>query len=212
MRQAEYRSSARIDQADSLAHAANSKGVELDSRVDALLGRLDAQATKSRRNGDKIEEVRVTADVAADGSRLNAEDIGGHAERLAAAESALSKAVSDEDLSERLGAYVRTDDLPDQDMAGYARWSDFEGRDVATKTLRSGVLELTGDDPDAAATLTHDGGRLTLVSGIGNPPTRIAPDGIEFGGNALRIDEDGDVAYCKGGSGGCRKIQLEGLA
>jgi hypothetical protein len=92
-------------------------------------------------------------------------------------------------------------------MGGYAKWSEFEDQDITINSLRSGAIELEGEGPDETGTLTYDGSGLTLVSGGGDLATKIGPDSLEFGANALRIDEDGDIAYCKGGAGGCQKLQ-----
>lgn len=206
VQQAHYRSTTRIDRADALAAAANEKGVEVDSRVDTLLDRINEQATKARRNSDKIDEVEAAADGAAANTQINTDAVGQQGARITDLEGEMGGLVSTEDLDERLGAYVRTDDLPDQDLGGYAKWTDFDERDVTTKSLRSGALELTGDSAEQIGTLTYDGEGLTLVSGIGNPATRIGPSSLAFGANSLSIDEDGDLSYCKGAAP-CQKLQ-----
>eukprot|EP00873_Tetraselmis_striata_P043851 jgi/Tetstr1/464115/TSEL_008920.t1 len=206
VQQAHYRSTTRIDRADALAAAANEKGVEMDGRVDSLLSRINAQASKTRRNKDALDEVEATVGGVSTNTSTNTSAIGEHGVRLVELESSLTGLVANDDLEERLNNYVRSDELPDQDLGGYAKWSDFDEANLTTNSLRSGAIELTGPDSSETGTLTYSGDGITVVTGQGSPATKIGSSSLEFGANALRIDAEGDLAYCKGGAG-CQKIQ-----
>jgi hypothetical protein len=207
---AHYRSTTRIDRADALAAAANEKGVEVDSRVDSLLTRIDEQATQTRRNKERIEGAETAIGGVATNSETNTTVLGDHGVRLVDIESSLTGLVQDDELNSRLSQYVRADQLPEINLDGYAKWSDFDDRNLTTNSLRSGAIELTGPGAggERVGTLTYSGDGITIVSGQGQPATKIGPASLEFGKNALRIDADGDLAYCKGGVR-CDKIQTE---
>lgn len=207
VQQAHYRSTTRIDRSDALASAANKKGIEVDARVDSLLTRINTQATKTRRNKDAINEMEASVDNAATNTELNTGSLGNHGVRLVELESSLTGLVRDEDLDERLDQYVRAEDLPEQELDGYAKWTDFKQANLSTNSLRSGAIELIDADSSETGTLTYTGDGVAVVTGQGNPATKIGPDSLQFGTNALRIDPDGDLAYCKGGVD-CQKVQL----
>lgn len=206
VQQAHYRSTTRIDRAGALASAANEKGVEVDARVDTLLRRINTQASKTRRNKDAIDELEVAVGGASTNTETNTGTIGQHGVRLVDLETSITGLVKNDDLNERLDQYVRSDELPEHDLDGYAKWSDFDEANLSLNSLQSGAIELKGPDANETGTLTYTGDGIAVVTGMGNPATKIGANSLEFGANALRVDGDGDLAYCKGGVG-CQKIQ-----
>eukprot|EP00873_Tetraselmis_striata_P033790 jgi/Tetstr1/454054/TSEL_040973.t1 len=207
VQQAHYRSTTRIDRADALAAAANERGVELDSRVDTVLARINSNASTARRNKDKLDEVEVAVDGVSTAALANTSALGDHGVRLVDLESSITGLMGTDELDGRLEKYVLAADLPpEQDLNGYARWSDFDQANLTTNSLRSGAVELRGPDPSDSGSITYTGDGIAMVTGIGNQPTKISSNSLEFGANALRIDGDGDLAYCKAGMG-CEKVQ-----
>ena len=198
VQQAHFRTTTRIDRADSLAASANEKGVEIDARVDGLLDRINSQASRARRAGEKIDEVEAAAGAAGSNTEANTGLIGQHDGRLVDIESKLTGLVSDDELNQRLANYVQSGDVPEADLSGYARLSDLEDG-LSTRSMRSGALELTDGDAGRAASLTYNGDELQLVTGVGQAPTSIGANSLRFGANSLRVSPEGDLEYCKQG-------------
>lgn len=201
MQEAHQRSGTKIDRVASQAEAANAKTVEMDSKVDTVVSRLNDQATKIRRNTSDVTVLDSQIHAVESNTVSNTDSIGEHGVRLVDVESAVTGRISGEELNDRLHEYVSKDELPDMNLSEYAKWEDLEGANLQPRSIRSKVLELSSDDDSSAVTLTYGD------DGMGNKVTRMTGHGVGFGDRSLRIDDEGDLSFCAPASG-CQKVQM----
>ena len=127
VQQAHVRSTTRLEQTEGVA----AKGAAAEVKVTELTGKLTAIDTN-------LAQTKQTADAA----KLKADQLG----------TSLTKVPTFDHLSTN---YLLKADIPDPTEEGFAKWDDFETRDLATRTLSTTSINLTSAQ-NAKGTLKVD--------------------------------------------------------
>lgn len=131
VQQAHVRSTTRLEQTEGVATTANAKGAAAEVKVTELTGKITAIDTN-------LAQTKQTADAA----KLKADQLG----------TSLTKVPTFDHLSTN---YLLKADIPDPSEEGFAKWDEFETRDLATRTISAQSLSLTSAQ-NAKGTLKID--------------------------------------------------------
>lgn len=118
-----------IDHVNSLSHGVQQAHVRSTTRLEQTEGvaaKGAAAEVKVTELTGKVNTIKQTADAA----KLKADEIG----------TSLTKVPTFDHLSTN---YLLKADLPDPSEEGYAKWDEFETRDVSTRTLSTSSINLT---------------------------------------------------------------------
>lgn len=209
------RSEQRIEKTEGDVRSANETGVTIKTKLDSLAASLKSIASSAE--NAEATGARLGASVAGLGKETEfvRADVAKHENMLSSANRDIT------DTKGRVQAVARSivpiKALADSFPTTYAKWNDFAGRDLVTKSITlKGPPGTTGGKVDAKGVsadrydfkqngsvvghvgTTADGKSMQFVSG-GAPVAEVSGSGIRWGTSELKVDrrDGGNLKYCQ---------------
>nr|WRJ69720.1 hypothetical protein TetV2_00271 [Oceanusvirus sp.] len=214
---ANERIATRIDNTQTSAQSANSKNVEIDSRIDALLDRIAATERDIASVEDATEDNANDIIVNTEMIETNKNDLGTHGTDISNLLTATADVVDSGLLSKRIqeseeSVKADTDDKYVRIPELETKFSDLNTNGFQTSSLRTNALTLADNNGSGFASLTFDSSdnAMSLVSESGNQNVKLGPGGLMLNGALLKVDNSGtnpSLQFCGDGtSGSCRPL------